>query len=151
MTRARYLLSLDVILLLGVAVLQEPRRTSIGAHEWIGVAFSVLLVIHVLANWRWIATTLGRIRSSDPRRSRINAALNGSLFAVMVITIFSGFAISEVLLPLAGFVRSERIAWMKIHGFFAGTALAIVGLHVALNWDWIAGIIRKRSRGAKLA
>src|SRR5450631_466165 len=118
MSRARYLFSLDVILLLAVAVLQEPRRTSIGGHEWLGVAFSFLLVLHILVNWRWIVTTLGRIRSSEPRRSRINAALNGALFVVMIVTVLSGVAISEVLLPLAGLSRSDHIAWVKLHSFF---------------------------------
>jgi hypothetical protein len=145
MSRARYLFSLDVILLLAIAVLQEPRRTSITGHEWLGVAFAALLFIHILVNWRWIVTTFGRIRASEPRRSRINAALNGALFIIMVITVLSGVAISEVLLPLVGASRSDHIAWVKIHSFFAGTALAIVGLHLALNWDWIAGMLRKRS------
>jgi hypothetical protein len=140
MSRARYLFSLDVILLLAIAVLQEPRRTSITGHEWLGVAFAALLFIHILVNWRWIVTTLGRVRAAEPRRSRINATLNGAL-----ITVLSGVAISEVLLPLIGASRSDHIAWVKIHSFFAGTALAIVGLHVALNWDWIAGMLRKRS------
>jgi hypothetical protein len=145
MSRARYLFSLDVILLLAIAVLQEPRRTSITGHEWLGVAFAALLFIHILVNWRWIVTTLGRVRAAEPRRSRINATLNGALFIVMVITVLSGVAISEVLLPLVDASRSDHIAWVKIHSFFAGTALAIVGLHVALNWDWIAGMLRKRS------
>ena len=124
MTRARYLFSLDLILLLSVAVLQEPRRTSIAGHEWLGAAFSALIVVHILVNWRWIITTLRRIRSTEPRRSRINAVLNGALFVVMVITVLSGMAISEVLLPLLGIARSDHFAWMKIHGFFAGTSLA---------------------------
>ena len=146
MRRSRYLFSLDVILLLAVAVLQEPRRTSISGHEWLGIAFAALLALHILLNWRWIVATLGRIRSTEPRRSRINASLNGALFVVMVITVLSGIAISEVLLPLVGLARSDHFAWMKIHSFFAGTALAIVGLHVALNWDWIAGMLRKAGR-----
>ncbi len=51
--------------------------------------------------------------------------------------------ISEVVLPLTGLAASDLGAWRQIHSFFAGVALAGVGLHVALNWDWIVGVLRK--------
>jgi len=56
--RARVLFWLDGILLLAVAVLQSPRMSSLAVHEWLAIAFAVLVGLHLLVNWRWIVKTL---------------------------------------------------------------------------------------------
>jgi hypothetical protein len=141
--RARVLFWLDSVLLLAVAVLQSPRMSSIVVHEWLAFAFAVLVGLHLLLNWRWVVKTLQRIRIPDSRRARINAALNGTLFVIMTITVFSGLAISEVVMPLAGVATSTLRAWRQLHNVLASLGLGVVGFHVALNWDWITGIVRK--------
>jgi cytochrome b561 len=141
--RARLLFWLDSLLLLAVAVLQSPRMSSLAVHEWLAVAFAVLVGLHLLVNWRWIVKTLRRIVVPDSMRARINAALNGLLFIMMTITVFSGLAISEVVMPLAGVTTSTLIAWRKLHNLMASLGLGVVGFHVALNWDWIAGVVKK--------
>ncbi len=83
MTRARLLFFLDLCLLIGVGALQEPRRTSLAGHEWLGITFAVLIALHLVVNWRWIVTTLARVRAGESRRARINASLNGLLFIVV--------------------------------------------------------------------
>jgi hypothetical protein len=143
MIRARVLFWLDLILLLAMAVLQSPRMSSLAVHEWLAVAFGVLIGAHLLVNWRWIVKTLKRIVIPDSRRARINAVLNGTLFVMMTLTLFSGLAISEVVLPLLGITTSTLVAWRKIHNLLASLSLGVVGFHVALNWDWITGVVRK--------
>jgi cytochrome b561 len=141
--RARVLFWLDGILLLAVAVLQSPRMSSLAVHEWLAIAFAVLVGLHLLVNWRWIVKTLRRIVVPDSTRARINAVLNGLLFIIMTITLFSGLAISEVVMPLAGVTTSALRAWRQLHNVLASLGLGVVGFHVALNWDWIAGVVRK--------
>lgn len=143
MRRAQFLFCLDLLLLLAMAFLQEPRRTSLAGHEWLGIAFAGLIVVHLLLNWRWIVAALTRVRASDSRRARISAALNTLLFVLMAIAVLSGLAISEVVLPLTGLASSGLAAWRGVHSFVAGSAVAVVGLHVALNWDWITRVVRK--------
>jgi Domain of unknown function (DUF4405) len=147
MRRARFLFWLDVILLLAVAPLEEPRTTGLAGHEWLGIGFAAIVALHLLVNWRWIVTTLRRMVVGDSRRARINAALNGALFLAMGVTLFSGLVISEVALPLLGHAPSDLRAWRQIHSLMAGIALVVVGLHVGLNWDWIVGAVRKLSAG----
>ena len=89
MIRARVLLWLDGTLLLAVAALQSPRMSSLAVHEWLAVALAALLGFHLLLNWRWIVKTLRRIAVPDSNRARINAALNGTLFVLMTLTIYS--------------------------------------------------------------
>lgn len=143
MIRARVLFWLDLILLLSMAILQSPRMSSLAVHEWLAVAFGALIGAHLLVNWRWIVKTLRRVVVPDSRRARINAVLNGTLFVMMTLTLFSGLAISEVVMPLMGVTTSTLIAWRKIHNLLASLSLGVVGFHVALNWDWIVGVVRK--------
>jgi hypothetical protein len=79
-------------------------------------------------------------------RARINGLLNATLFVVMVLTVFSGLTISEVLLPLAGLQPSALSAWRQLHSLLSNLGLVIVGFHLALNWDWIVGVVRTRLR-----
>jgi Domain of unknown function (DUF4405) len=142
--RLRFLFWLDAILLVAVAALQTPRATGLAGHEWLGLAFAAIVAVHLLVNWRWIVGTLRRITSPGSRRSKINLLLNGTLFVFMALTVFSGLVISEVVLPLIGFQPSILRAWRQIHSLFSTLSIVIVGFHLGLNWDWIAGAIRKR-------
>jgi cytochrome b561 len=148
MSRARFLFWLDVILLLALAPLEEPRTTGLPGHEWLGIVFVAVVGLHLLVNWRWIVATLRRVMAGDSRRARINAALNGALFLTMAVTLFSGLVISAVALPPFGLAPSNLRVWRPLHSLTASIALGLVGLHVGLNWDWIVGAVRKlRGRG----
>ena len=141
--RTKFLFWLDLCLLVVVALLQTPRATSLAGHEWLGMAFAALVTVHLLVNWRWIVDTLRRIVTPGSRRTRTNALLNGTLFIFMALTVFSGLAISEVVLPLAGLEPSILRAWRQLHSLFATLSLVIVGLHLALNWNWVTAVVRK--------
>ena len=141
MRRARFLLWLDISLLLTFAFLEEPVTTGLFGHEWISIAFVALLALHLLVNWRWISAALGRYRIAA-RRARVNAWLNGALYVTMVFTIFSGLVVSRFVLPAIGMSPSDLRAWAQLHTIVASITLVIVGLHVALNWDWILSAVR---------
>lgn len=142
MRRARFLFWLDLVLLLTFALLQEPETTGLWGHEWISIGLSALLFLHLLVNWRWIAGALKRYGAARPR-ARVNAWLNGFLYVTMVFTIFSGLVVSRFVLPELGIESSALKAWAQLHAFVAGVTLVVVGLHVALNWDWIANVVRR--------
>ncbi len=146
MRRARFLFWLDITLLLILAFLEEPVTTGLWGHEWISIGFAGLLFLHLLVNWRWISAAVGRYRIASSRM-RINTWLNGVLFVAMVFTIFSGLAVSRFVLPTLGMTSSALRAWVRLHTVVASVTLVIVGLHVALNWDWIVSAVRHwRSR-----
>jgi hypothetical protein len=144
MTRIRFLFWLDVLLLLAVFVLQTPGSSGLAAHEWGGIVFGVMVALHLLVNWRWIVTALLRVRSAGSWRDRVNLLLNGTLFVIVVLALFSGLMTSEVVLSVAGLERSGLRAWGSLHSLFSTLSLVIVGFHIALNWDWILGVVRKR-------
>ncbi|HYK11534.1 MAG TPA: DUF4405 domain-containing protein [Gemmatimonadales bacterium] len=147
MRRASFLFWLDLVLLLTFALLQEPETTGLWGHEWISIGLAVLLFVHLLVNWRWIVGALTRY-ATNSRRHRINTWLNGLLYVTMIFTIFSGILVSRFVLPSLGMVSSEVKMWKQLHSLVADGTLAILGLHVAINWDWIANVIRRWRRGA---
>jgi cytochrome b len=110
MVRMRLLFFLDALLLIAFAVLQEPRFTSLRGHEWIGVSFAVLIVVHLIVNWGGIVAAVARIRTHDSRRASVNGVLNGTLFIMVVVTVLSGLASSAVVLPFTGFAPSGLAA-----------------------------------------
>lgn len=151
MTRIRVLFWLDALLLFAFACLQVPRATGLPGHEWLGLTFGIVVLLHLLLNWRWIVNTLRRVREPGAMRSRVNATLNALLFVMMVITIFSGLVVSEVVLPAFGASGSTLAAWRHVHNSFSRFVVAALGLHIALNWDWIAGVLRRRPRASSVA
>src|ERR1044072_1608946 len=150
MRRARFLFWLDVALLLLLAPLEEPVTTGLAGHEWVSIAFAALLALHLLVNWRWITAALGRYRTAS-RRAQFNAWLNGTLYVLMVLTIFSGLMVSRFVVPVLGLSASTLQLWHPVHTLIASVTLAVVGLHLALNWDWIVGALRQWRARRRLA
>jgi hypothetical protein len=60
----------------------------------------------------------------------------------MTLVVLSGLMVSEVALPYLGLRPAPLRAWRDLHGVLATIAVAFVGLHLALNGDWIAGVVR---------
>ncbi len=143
--RVRLLFWLDSGLLLTVAVLQTPRATGITAHEWLGLGIGAVAMAHLLVNWGWIVAALRGVGGRRAGRTRVSVFINSTLFVLFVLSVFSGLVISEVVLPLAGLRQSLLAAWRQLHSVVATLTIFVVGLHLALNWDWIAGVLRSRS------
>ena len=157
MEHTRFLFYLDIALFTTVMVDWPVNVIGLPLHEWLGLMFAVLLVVHIVQQWRWLATTLRRVVLPAAWRGRINLALNVSLFVAMILLIFSGIMISQVALPAVGLRAPGSYAWLRFHNGVTDYAAALLGLHAALNWDWIAYTFKRyliapaRRRGAEPA
>ena len=137
-TRHAWVAALDTLLLIAYMVLQEPGPASgFVFHEWIGLGFIPLFIIHVVLSWSWITTTWGRLRSDRAPRARINFLLNAALFVMMTVVVVSGLVISEYALPAAGVHTHGTRRWDQLHNFTSSLITPVVALHLALNWSWI--------------
>ena len=143
MKRTRFLLVLDTILLLSIILLIEPRFTDLPIHEWLGIAVIPLILIHLLLGWRWIVTTWTRLAVKGAWRSKINALLNTALFVSFVITVFSGVMTSFIALPSLGIPARNFEPWQALHNQWSVYLQVLAGLHVALNWGWIVGAVKR--------
>ena len=135
---------LDVLLLALFLLIQSPRVTGVFAHEAMGIAIAVPLVLHLLLSWQWIVTKWRRLRSGASLRSWFNFAVNAALFVAMVLVIASGVPVSESLLPLVGFARVSDMTWLRTHDSWANVVFILLGAHLAMNWAWLVAVAVKR-------
>ena len=85
-----------VDLLMTIALLMAYVLTDQAVHEWLGIGFFALFVLHHLLNLSWFRA-LGKGRYSAPRvlSTALDALVLGSMLAQMV----SGIAMSRSALP----------------------------------------------------
>jgi cytochrome b561 len=147
---------LDVTLLVSVCALQTVRFTGLVLHEWLGLAVVGMVLAHLLLAWSWIASQSRRFFTLQTIRARINYLLNLSLFVFVTAVIYSGILISQKAIPA---LTGSKVAtdmdwrWDTLHNQFSQTVVMLVGLHLAINWEWVlaAGqkIFRRFLEGAR--
>lgn len=107
------------------------------AHELFGTAFFVILVRHIVNNRHWWSAL--RRGSYDLRRG-LSVFLALALALAMAVLLLTSIAISE---SVFGFLPLPDIFTLReIHWFAAYWALAIVGLHLGVNWPRLAALLR---------
>jgi cytochrome b len=140
-SRLKLVLSLDAALFLSVCALETVPFTGMIIHEWLGIALVLMMTVHVLLSWSWIASSTRRFLTTASGRTRVNYLLNLGLFACMTTLIFSGIQISQQAIPfLKGLtVRDSplRFPWGPIHDTLSNVVVVLAGLHLAINWEWI--------------
>ena len=142
--RTALVLCLDTAMLVLVCVLECLSLTGLELHEWLGFVLCPVVLVHVVVQWRWFITQWQRIRSTGGYRVRINALLNVVLFLLMSAVLFSGVFVSHQGTALFGEAFGRVRIWHDIHGWANFSLIALVGLHVALNWDWMLAAFRRR-------
>ncbi len=156
--KLRFTFWLDALLLAVFCVLEEVPFTGLLLHEWIGLASAVMVIVHLLVSWTWIATSTRRFLAASTR-TRVNYVLNLTLFACMSILIFSGIIVSRYAIPAIighpgaggawiGNVQMDY-QWGVIHNRFSTFIVIFAGLHLAINWDWSVIAARKIFGGAR--
>lgn len=149
--RSRYWVILDCSMLLAFVVLQSWRLTGVVVHEWLSVALIAGLVAHLVLHWSWVATRSKRLLAPRSTRTRVNYALNLTLFIAATAAMVSGFMISKVVLPLHP-TPVNYLKWHQLHEISATTSLICLGLHLALNWTLMVTALRNflRRRPARV-
>jgi Domain of unknown function (DUF4405) len=128
-----------LVFLIGTA----PHFTGLAIHEWLGLAFGAAIIVHLLLHWRWIVAITRRIVSALPATTRLNYVLNSLLFIAVTVLTFTGVMISDVALPMVGITMAENRTWTRLHHQASNALLLLVGLHVALHWQWIVQLLRR--------
>jgi hypothetical protein len=136
-------LIVDSAIFAAFLVAMAPRFSGLAIHEWLGIAFGAAIVTHLLLHWQWLVEVTKRFFGKVQWSTRINYLLNALLFVDITVIIFSGLLISEVALPLIGVQLSSGGAWRGLHETSANLFLPLVGLHVALHWQWIVNMFKR--------
>jgi cytochrome b561 len=135
---------LDALMLAAFVALSAPGgATGFVVHEWIGLAFIGVIALHVILSWRWVPAAVRRLRRRPDPRTRVNMVLNVALFTSMTVAMISGFIVSDYVSPALHLPTSDEPRWRNVHNMTASFLLAVVGLHVALNWTWIVTAMKR--------
>ena len=110
-------------------------------HEAAGTLFLLIVLRHVANNLLWWKG----LRSSRMTLQRALNLLLGLLLSVtLVVLLVSSLAVSR---SLAGWLPVPRIFLMQeVHWFAAYWAIALAALHIGVNWNRIAALLRAAIR-----
>lgn len=136
-------LAIDGGIFVGFLVAEAPHFTGIAIHEWLGIAFGAAIIAHLLLHWQWIVAITRRFFAKVPWQARVNYILNLLLFIDVTIIILSGLMISKEALPALGLSLAGSRTWSGLHHLTANLSLALIGLHVALHWQWIVNACKR--------
>lgn len=114
------------------------RATGREAHEWIGMSFCLLLILHTIWNWGWYKNLfVGKYNS----RRTVNTITNLALVAAMLALCVCGILNSRHIFGFSQYIDGEGVR--QIHSLAAYWGLAIIGIHTGLHWNMIMAAIRK--------
>lgn len=130
-------LIVNSILAVAFIAISAPQATRIPAHEWLSFAFIAVLALHVLFSWSWIVGASARFLSALRGQVRFNYALDSLSYLAMVVVMVSGIVISESALPSLGFPRPRDRFWSVIHDVSSEALLVMIGVHLAMHWNWV--------------
>lgn len=128
---------LDIALFVGYVLLSAPQTTGIPFHEYFTVVFIPIFISHIVLDWSWVKRVF---RKSDQKRSgevRFNRAFDIVLFIGMVVVIYSGFLVSESILPDFGIDPGATVFWSNVHNASGNLLILLVGIHIAMHMPWI--------------
>ena len=142
-TRTKFDLVFDTVLFVAFAIAYAEDFTGLSLHEWFGIAFGVALLFHFSLHWEWVVrTTKGMLTTSG--RRRVMWVMNLALLGDLMLCIGSGILITGW--RVFGVVLHPNDFWNNLHGTTAGVAIALIGIHVGLDWRWITNAFRRVSR-----
>ena len=136
-------LFVDIAILVGFLVAYQPSLTGNTVHEWFTLAFSSVLIVHLLLHWDWVLSVTRRFFLKLFHSSRLNYILNLALLVDFVTIMLSGVMISKSVLATLGLQAANNPTWRFLHSSAADISLILIGLHIALHWKWILSTIKR--------
>jgi hypothetical protein len=144
-------LVLDGVLLVAFVASQAARLTGLVAHEVVGVALGVGLLVHVVLHWGWITGSTRRLLARRPARDALPWVNDVLLVVAMTMCVLSGVLSSRVVLPFFGIFTGRSDVWLELHLRTADLTLFFVAIHLALSWRWVLVVLRRPGAGHRRA
>lgn len=103
-------------------------------HEWAGIIFTLLIILHLYLNRH----LLWSLSPNIPLTMRVvNRAINVVTFAVILTAIVSGMMLSRHILLALPF--HNPASWVrKVHMTSVHWGMLILALHIGLHWKMLA-------------
>lgn len=134
-------LTVNTLLAISFVALSLPAVTRIPIHEWWSFAFCVIVALHLLFSWSWIVNVSRRLLASLRGEVRFNYYWDLLLYFTLAVVMVSGIVVSEVALPQMGFPHRRDPFWSVMHKLSSYAMMVMVGVHLAMHWDWVTAAV----------
>jgi hypothetical protein len=137
-------LLLDAGIFAAFLIAMEPHLSGVAIHEWLSLALAATIVVHLLLHWKWIVGVGAKFFKKLWNTSRLKFGIDTLLFVDFVAIMLSGIMISRSALPVLGIqITQANVQWRLLHSLSADAGIWLVGLHFALNWDWVVTTVKR--------
>ena len=127
----------DILFFLVFIIDMNLPLTGVDIHEWLGFGIVIVLIIHLLQHWKWIAVILKRLFKKRTGKEELKFIVDIAFFIDFVVANFSGIMISKAILPFFGYFVPRSFFWHWLHIETSLWGIYLLGFHLALNWRWI--------------
>jgi cytochrome b561 len=125
--------------------LSSGRNGAQGVHEVFGIVTFVVIILHLIANRKWISGVnkkIGKKSLTKPMKVRFIAAILMCLsFIGLAVT---GILMSRVILVNVGSPRNAANLG-EVHGLFFFLSLVLVLFHIYLNKNYLKSWFKKKA------
>ena len=136
--------AVDAALTVLLLCLMAYQVTGEALHEWLGVAMTVLVIVHQLLNRKWYGALF---KGRRPARRVAATALNMALLAAFALTAFCGMSMSGHAVPFLYGMTKASFA-RRMHLSLSHWSFMFMGLHLGFH---IPALAMKLNRTAKTA
>lgn len=139
---------LDLLALVGFALVMSPAATGVGLHEWLSLALFAVLFMHCVLQVEWVGETAAGIARRRLATARMgNLVLDALVLVAFVVAMLSGLLVSGTVLPAFGLYAEGYYFWDPLHAISAKALLALLLVHVVVHAKWLLSFFRKKKRG----
>lgn len=131
---------IDATLFAGFLIAMLLDLTGLTAHQWLGVAVTVLAGYHLLAHEQWVVSVTQRFFGRTSRQARRFFLVDAGLLIGFAAIGFTGLVISTWL----NFTLVDFAAWRAAHVIASVVTLGLVVLKIGAHWRWIATVAGRR-------
>ncbi|MGL5378375.1 DUF4405 domain-containing protein [Clostridium sp.] len=133
---------LDVVLAIGFMLMYDKRAIGINLHELLGLGIGVGVITHLILNYKWIIGISKKLFSTKlNNRTRVVYIINLLLVVCMILIMVGGIFISKTI--FTNIHSQNQGLWKGIHIAVSNVALALIGMHIGLNFNWIKGMTKR--------
>lgn len=140
-------LLVNTLLAISFVGLSLPAVTRIPIHEWWSFVFCVIVALHLLFSWGWIVNVSRRLLASLRGEVRFNYYWDLLLYVTLAVVMVSGLVVSEVALPQMGIPHRRDVFWSVTHKVSSYAMMLVVGVHLAMHWDWVTAALKRLVTG----
>ncbi len=132
---------LDLIMAVLLVLMYNAKVINLEFHEIGGLFAGFLVLVHIVINWKWVASVSRKIFSKNlAHKLRFGYIINLLLLLSMVLVIVSGIFISKVVFTGLAIHGGN---WKMLHYTSAASLLILVGIHLGLHWGFVMGMFKR--------